>query len=141
MQLWLIYSLLSVLSLAGSEMSQKISLSQKVDISAITNNFFVWTFQGLVGITLAILLGQFSLTMPPTMAWKLIIISFIYFVGGTSFYTSYKGNSPSISIIFGTISVVISSILGAIFLADSYTILKVVGIFLILTAIFFLNYK
>ncbi|MFH2085286.1 MAG: EamA family transporter [bacterium] len=141
MQLWLVYSLLSVLSLAGSEISQKISLTQKVDISAITNNFFVWTFQGIIGLVLALLLGQFSLSLPTTMIWKLVMISFIYFAGGTAFYTSYKGNSPSISIIFGTISVVISSLLGAIFLNDLYTGLKVVGIMLILSAIIFLNYK
>lgn len=141
MQLWLIFSLLSVMALVGSEMSQKISLTQKVDISAITNNFFVWTFQGIVGIIFALLLGQFSLILPTLLIWKLIIISFVYFVGGTFFYTSYKGNSPSISIIFGTISVVISSLLGTIFLHDTYTVPKVVGIILILSAIIFINYK
>lgn len=141
MQLWLVYSLLSVLSLAGSEMSQKISLTQKVNISAITNNFFVWTMQGIVGLVLAALLGQFSLQLPPAILWKLALISFVYFAGGTFFYTSYKGNSPSISIIFGTISVVISSILGTFLLQDSYSALKVLGIILILSAIFSLNYK
>lgn len=122
-------------------MSQKISLTQKVDISAITNNFFVWTLQGIVGIILALSLGQFSLNLPIPLLWKLVIISFIYFAGGTFFYTSYKGNSPSISIIFGTISVAISSLLGTIFLHDVYNIIKVIGIILILSAIIFLNYK
>lgn len=141
MQLWLIFSLLSVLSLAGSEMSQKISLTQKVDISAITNNFFVWTLQGTIGVLLALLLGQFSLSLTTTMLWKLVLVSFVYFAGGTFFYTSYKGNSPSISLIFGTISVVISSILGTLFLHDRYTRAMVIGVVMILSAIIFLNYN
>jgi drug/metabolite transporter (DMT)-like permease len=66
---------------------------------------------------------------------------FVYFAGGTFFYTSYKGNSPSISIIFGTISVVVSSILGTVFLHDTYTAPRVVGIILILSAIAFLNFN
>ncbi|TXH00220.1 MAG: hypothetical protein E6P95_04055 [Candidatus Moraniibacteriota bacterium] len=141
METWLIYSLLSVASLAGSEMSQKISLTQKVDISAITNNFFVWSMQGLIGLLLAFSLGHFSLDLPIGMVWKLISISIVYFAGGTFFYTSYKGNSPSISLIFGTISVLISSILGVIFLNDLYSYKMVVGIVLILAAIIFLNYN
>ncbi len=122
-------------------MSQKISLTQKVDISAITNNFFVWTLQGTIGLILALLLGQFSLDLPVNMLIKLAIISFVYFAGGTLFYTSYKGNSPSISLIFGTISVVISSILGKIFLQDSYSGSMVIGVAMILSAIIFLNYN
>ncbi len=141
MQLWLIYSLLSVLVLAGSEISQKISLTQKVNISAITNNFYVWTLQGSIGLILAIVLGQFTLNIPPLMLVKLLLISFVYFAGGTSFYSSYKGNSPSISIIFGTISVVISSTLGTLILHDKYSLLMIVGVVLILSAIIFLNFN
>lgn len=139
MQIWLIYSLLSVLALAGSEISQKISLTQKVNISAVTNNFFVWTFQGFIGLLLAFTFGQFSLMIPTQLLFKLFIIGVVYFAGGTFFYTSYKGNSPSISIVLGTISIVISSLLGTLLLHDKYTLLTVVGIALILSAIFFLN--
>lgn len=141
METWLIYSLLSVLSLSGSEMSQKVSLTQKVDISAITNNFFVWCIQGMIGLVLAFLFGQFSLYLPIGMIWKLILISIVYFAGGTLFYTSYKGNSPSISLIFGTISVLISGVLGTIFLNDQYSLKLISGIILILSAIIFLNYN
>lgn len=141
MHTWLFYSLLSVAALAGAEMSQKISLTQKVNISAITNNFFVWILQGIIGLALAFLLGQYSLSIPLPMAWKLALISCIYFAGGTAFYTSYKGNSPSISIIFGTISVVFSSLLGTLFLQDHYSVRLVIGIVMILSAIIFLNYN
>ncbi|MEI6690724.1 MAG: EamA family transporter [bacterium] len=139
MQTWLIFSLLSVAALAGSEISQKISLTQKVNISAITNNFFVWTIQATIGILLAIIFGQFSISLPYSILWKLFLIGIVYFAGGTLFYTSYKGNSPSISIVLGTISVVFSSLLGKFFLHDIYTMAMVGGIILILSSIAFIN--
>lgn len=139
MKTWLVFSLLSVAALAGSEISQKISLTSKVNISAITNNFFVWTLQGIIGICLAIIFGQFSLSIPESQLWKLLTIGIVYFAGGTFFYTSYKGNSPSISIVLGTISVVISSLLGTILLHDRYTLSMIMGIVMILSAISFLN--
>lgn len=141
MSLWLIFSLLSVVALAGSEISQKVSLTQKVDISAITNNFYVWTLQGIIGFILAILTGQFNIDISSLNPWKLLIISVVYFAGGTFFYTSYKGNSPSLSLILGTVSVVISSILGNLFLNDGYNTLSIFGIVLILSAILILNFN
>lgn len=140
MELWFIFSLLSILALSGAEISQKLSISGKANISAITNNFVVWTLQGIVGLTLAVMLGQFSFSLNHLSIYKLLIIGVVYFIGGTLFYSSYKGNSPSISIIFGTISVVMSSILGSVFLGDSFNYVHVIGILLILSAIYFLNY-
>ncbi len=141
METWFIFALLSIAVLAGSEISQKISLSQDVNISAITNNFYVWTMQGLVGIVLALILGQFAVTFTPLLILKLIAVGIVYFLGGTFFYTSYKGNSPSISIVLGTISVVISNILGNIFLNDPLSTTKIIGVAFILSAIFFLNFN
>jgi len=139
MQSWFIFSLFSIFVLAGAEISQKVSLSQKVNVSAITNNFYIWTLQGTVGIILAILLGQFSLALDTSSIIKLVLIGFIYFAGGTLYYTSYKGSSASISLILMSISVVISSTLGTILLGDVFTAGKIVGIILILLAIVFLN--
>lgn len=141
MPLWLIFSILSSIVLAGSELSQKISLTQKVNLSAITNNFYVWILQGTIGIILATIFGQFSLEIDNHTIIKLVLIGIIYFIGGTSFYSSYKGNSPSISIILGTISVIFSSLLGTVFLNDKFTLVKVLGISLILSAIIFLNFN
>ena len=139
MQSWFIFSLFSIFVLAGSEISQKISLTQKVSISAITNNFYVWTFQGIVGIILALLLGQFNTNLDSGSLIKLAIIGIIYFAGGSLYYSSYKGSSASISLILMSISVVISSTLGTILLGDVFTAGKIVGIVLILLAIVFLN--
>lgn len=141
MQNWFIFALLSVFVIAGSEISQKVSLTQKVNISAITNNFFVWTLQGFGGIILVILLGQNIPTLTPTSLLKLILVAVVYFLGGTFFYTSYKANSPSISIILGSISIVVSTILGIMIFGESRSIEKLIGIALILFSIIFVNYR
>lgn len=141
MPTWFIYSLLSLFLLAGYEISQKISLTQKVNISAVTNNFYVWMLQGVIGLVLAIVLGQFSLNIDSATILKLGLIGLVYFAGGTLFYTSYKGNSPSISLILGTVSVVFSSAFGIIFLQDSFTVAKIVGVALIMFAILFVNFN
>jgi len=58
---WYFFAILSVFALAGAEFSQKIALSHKANISAVTNNFFVWIFQGIGGIIIAVL-GVFLLS-------------------------------------------------------------------------------
>ncbi|MFC1780347.1 EamA family transporter [Patescibacteria group bacterium] len=141
MQTWFIFALLSVFVIAGSEISQKVSLTQKVNISAITNNFFVWTLQGLGGLILAILFNRFEFSFGSTELVSLIFVAFVYFLGGTFFYTSYKGNSPSISLVLGSISIIISTILGILFFNESTSSIKFLGIFIILLSIFIANYK
>jgi drug/metabolite transporter (DMT)-like permease len=136
---WFVFALLSIFVLAGSEISQKISLTQKVNISAVTNNFFVWTFQGIAGLVLALLFNQIHLDITPTLLLKLLALGIVYFLGGTFFYSSFKGNSPSISVILGSISVVISSTLGIIFFNESTNNFKFLGLALILSSILFLN--
>lgn len=141
MQPWFIFALLSIFAIAGSEISQKVSLTQKVNISAITNNFFVWTLQGIGGVILLLLLSQSFPTLNTSEWVRLAAVAIVYFLGGTFFYTSYKANSPSISIILGSISVVVSTILGILIFNESTSPLKFVGIALILTAIVIVNYQ
>ncbi len=141
MQLWFIYALLSVLVIAGSEISQKISMTQKVNISSITNNFFVWTLQGFGGLILSILFRNFDVNWSIHDLYKLILVAIIYFIGGTYYYNSYKSNSLSISLIILNVSIIISTTLGIIFFKESTYITKFIGIFMILFAIFLVNYK
>lgn len=139
MELWFIFAFLSIFAIAGSELSQKISLTQKANISAITNNFFVWSMQGIGGLILAILLNQTTINLDLFSMLRLGMVALVYFLGGTFFYTSYKANSPSISIILGSVSVVVSTTLGIIFLAESTMPVKFLGIFLILLSIIIIN--
>jgi len=142
MNTWFVFALLSVFALAGSELSQKISLTQKkVEISAITNNFFVWTMQGIGGLILALILGVAHFEVDLTRLLFIFIVAGVYFVGGTLFYTSYKANSPSLSIILGSISIVVSTTLGILFLKESVVAAKLIGIALIFVSIFIANFQ
>lgn len=141
MQPWFFFALLSVFALAGSELSQKISLTQKANISAITNNFFVWTLQGIGGLIIAVILGQFAISLSGGQFIRLALVAIAYFLGGTFFYTSYKGNSPSLSIVLGSVSVIVSTTLGIVIFQEGTSIEKFVGIAFILFAIIIANYQ
>jgi len=141
MPIWFIFALLSIASLVGSELSQKVSMSNKKDISAITNNFFVWTMQGSWGIVLALLLGEFAVPIGIPIYLKLLIIGIVYFIGGTLYYTSYKANSASLSIILGSISVVVSTLLGIVVFGEGTSLVKFLGILGVLLAIGIINYS
>lgn len=138
---WYFWALLSVFALAGAELSQKIAMIQKENISAITNNFFLWLMQGLGGLTLAFFFGEVVLMTGVGNWLKLVVLALTYFLGGTFFYTSYKSNSPSISIILGSVSIIISTMLGIVIFQESTSIAKFVAILLILTSIVWINYK
>lgn len=141
MQIWFIYALLSIITLAVSEISQKVSLTQKANISSITNNFFVWTLQSIGGLILAFIFKNWDIYLDIRNLITLLFVTIAYFLGGTFFYHSYKANSPSISIILGSISIVISTILGICFMNESKEIPKFIGIFLILFSIVYVNYS
>ena len=141
LSMWFVFALLSLISLSGSEICQKISLTQKIKISAVTNNFVVWTLQGVGGLIVALLLGQLHWSLPADKILNLGAVAMAYFLGGTLFYTSYKGNSPSISIILGSVSIVISTTLGIIFLREPVFLIKLLGAGLVLVSIVILNYK
>jgi drug/metabolite transporter (DMT)-like permease len=138
---WFIFALLAVITMAGSEIAQKVALTREIDISAITNNAYIWLIQSLGGIIISLALGQFDMIQDWQNWLRLLILALIYFTGGTAYYTSYKSNSPSVSVILGSISVIISTTLGIIFFEESTHWLKFLGIALILIAILFVNYK
>ncbi len=140
MPVWFIFILLSVVVMAGSEISQKISMIAPENISSETNNFIVWLLQAFFGFIVFLLFSNHDTTFPITMLPKLLILGAIYFWAGTLFYSSYKGSSAGLSTILGTVSVVMSTSLGIIFFHESVNPLKFFGIFLVLFAIVVARY-
>lgn len=138
---WFILALLSIFAITGAELSQKISLTQKVKLSAITNNFFVSILIGAIGIALAFIFKQIPTSLDLEFFVGLIIVGTAYFLGATFYYTSYKSNSASISIILQSISIVVSTILGIIVFNESTGLQKFIGIAIILFAIVYVNYS
>lgn len=141
MSAWFIFALLSVLTLAGSELSQKISMTQKkIELSAQTNNFFVWIFQGMGGLVITFFSNSF-LPIAVSSLWFLALVAIIYFLGGTFYYTSYKTNSPSLSIVLASVSIIVSTTLGVVFLKEPLLVQKLIGVLLICISILIANYK
>lgn len=141
MPLWLIYALASVIVLAGAEISQKISLTSSDDISSETNNFFVWLFQAVISFVIFLIFSHHDFYFPIALLPKLLLLGVIYFWGGTFYYGSFKGSSAGMSSILATISVVVSTILGVIFFHESTSLLKILGVALILLSIFIVKYS
>ncbi|MBP9817631.1 DMT family transporter [Candidatus Shapirobacteria bacterium] len=141
MPLWLIFVLLSVIMMAGAEISQKISLIAPENISSETNNFVVWLIQAFFGFILFFLFSNHNISFPLALLPKLLVLGVIYFWGGTLYYSSYKGSSAGLSTILGTISIVMSTSLGIIFFHESTSLLKFIGILLVFLAIVTVKYS
>lgn len=141
MESWFIFAILSVFTFAGSELSQKISLTQKEDIHPVTNNFYVWLIQGIGGLLLALAFGQIFWGLGGGDWLRLIVVAVVYFWGGTFFYLSFKTNSPSISIILGSSSIIVSTLLGIIFFDESTSFAKFAGILLVIISLIVVNYQ
>lgn len=142
MATWFFFVLCSVTVLACAEIAQKVALTTKENISAEANNFFVWIYQFILAL---IFVAFFTNTgfpqFTPQLVVNLFILGSLYFFAGTLLYTSFKYGSASISITLGTFSIVVSSLLGIIFLQESISVIKVAGIGLIFSAIIFLNIR
>lgn len=142
MKIWLLFAFLSMFTLAGAELSQRAAMTSKKDISAVTNNFFIWSLQGTAGFIVALLtFSSLNLDSLNTAFWsKLVLLAVLYFIGGTLYYTSYKASNISISIILMSLSSLVSSTLGIIFLHESTNWVKYLGVLLIIIAIAAVRY-
>ena len=141
MPLWFIFVLISVFVMAGSEISQKISMNASENISPETNNFIVWLLQAAFGFIIFFLFSNHDISFPLILLPKLLLLGAIYFWAGTLFYGSYKGSSAGLSTVLGTISVVMSTSLGIIFFNESVNPLKFLGIISLLFAIVVAKYS
>ncbi len=142
MQLWFVLAMSAVFVLAISEIFQKVSLTNKINISAEANNFIIWVVQGTLALLFVLITGvNTNINFNLELVVQMIIIGTIYFAGGTLFYTSYKGNSPSISLILQSFSVIITTSLGILFFAESRSDIKFIGIGIIILAILIANYN
>ena len=136
MNTWFLYTIGSIFTLTFAEIAQKISMTKKQDISAEANNFIVWLIQGTFALVFTILIGDLDkISFTTSMIPQFILVGSVYFLGGTIYYSSYKGGSVGINATLVTISTVLSTFLGIIALNESTDIMKFIGMGLILLAI------
>ena len=140
---WFILSLGSIVSLVGAELATQRILTRKESLSSKTIAFLGYSLQALLTLPLLFLL-------PPVERFKIfepgIFVSYCTVVmlgamGVIAYLQSFKVKNISISIIFASLSVVVSTALGIFFFAESVTPIKFIGIGLILLAIFVLNFN
>lgn len=140
MPLWLIFVLISVVVMAASEIAQKITMTAPENISSETSNFFVWLFQSLLGVIVFFLFSNHNTDFSVSLIPRLLLVGSVYFWAGTLYYSSYKGSSAGLSTILGTVSMIMSTTLGIIFLNESVNIFKILGILLVFGAIIFARF-
>lgn len=141
---WFTFSLLSVFALATAELVQQRLLNIKNPFTPRTSAVLTFLFQSLVTIPLILispLRNDLFIIFQPTIITTVLFSACIGSIGMVFYLKSFQVKNISLSSIFVSSSVVISTFLGIIFLNETTYPIKFLGIFLVLLAIVSLNYK
>jgi len=138
---WFVFTLISVIALAAAEiLQQRILNKEKIDEAV--SAFITFFTQAIVAL-LIILLSKdryrlfdvFDTNVMPYMLLGSILATF-----GLMFYMkSFKVKNISISVIFISLSAVVSTVMGILILNETTDIWKYIGIGLVLLSIIILN--
>jgi drug/metabolite transporter (DMT)-like permease len=142
--MWFYLSIASVFALAVAELTQQHLLNKDNGFTARASAVLTFIFQSL--LTLPILaitgqLGQLFSVFHPTLLTRMLFVAFIGSIGMVFYLRSFKVKNISISTIFVSASTIVSTTLGIIFFDESTSLIKFLGILLVLGAIVSLNYK
>src|SRR3989344_5443173 len=141
---WFTFSLISIFFLAAAELTQQHLLNKSKAIperSSVSLTFLVQSIFTLPIIFLSDLKTQFFDIFSLDIFPRLILVTVIGTLGIVYYLRSFKVKNISISTIFISLSVVVSTTLGIIFFNESSNLAKFLGIGLILIAIVSLNIK
>ncbi len=140
---WFTLNIFGVLSVAAAELFQQNILNKEKPISPRTSSVLGYFIQSLIILPFAYLsyrndfFGVFA-------SQRVLLFLAVTILGSfaTVFYLrSFKVENISLSGIFGSLSIVVSTILGIYFFNESVTGMKFLGIGLIIIAIFSLNFR
>ncbi len=142
---WFAFSIISITALAVAELTQQRLLnSEESPIDEGTTTVVTFLIQSLLTLPIIFLLGlntQMASIFQPGV-FPYVLITTILATAGTYFYfKSFKVKNISISTIFISSSMVISTALGIILFSESVYFLKFLGLACILLAIISLNIK
>jgi drug/metabolite transporter (DMT)-like permease len=141
---WFYLSLLSVFALAAAELIQQRLMNLKNALNERTSAVLTFLFQSILAliiILLSPLRDQIFSIFYQEIIFKVLAVAIIASFSMIFYLKSFKVKNISISTIFISCSAIVSSVLGVIFLNESWHALKFLGIFLVLFAIFILNFK
>lgn len=139
---WFILVLLSVLVASIGEIGQKISLTSKIELSSVTANFFLGTGQFILSLLFLVLfVGPKEIVIQEGELILLVISSILSFFFFKFFYTSYKGQSASLSQVIFSLSIVLTTFLGILFFNEDSGPVKFLGVFLIFIGVLIASYS
>jgi drug/metabolite transporter (DMT)-like permease len=142
--MWFYLSLFSVVALATAEISQQYLLNRKNAFSPRTSSVLTSLSSSLIILPVIFLFGfqnQLLAIFEPVLFSKLLVVAFISSIAAIFYFKSFQVKNISISAIFVSFSVIVSTLFGIIFLAESASYLKFFGIALVLASITILNYR
>lgn len=141
---WFSFSLLSITALALAELSQQKILHRQAKFDERTSAVLTVGVQIPLILSLIFLSGQVNAILPALLNKSFVFICFLALIGSFAnifYFKSLNVKNISISTIFISLSVVVSTILGIIVFQESQSLVKFLGIGLVLTAIVALNWK
>lgn len=141
---WFTLSLFSVIALATAELVQQNLLNTKTPFTARTSAVLTFLFQSLLTIPIILFTPLktelFNIFQSNTI-FQVIAVTTIASFGMIFYLKSFQVKNISLSTIFVSLSVIVSTFLGIMLFNESTNLIKFVGIFLVLIAIVSLNYK
>ncbi len=141
---WFIFSLLSVFALASAELTQQHLLNLKNPLSPRASAVLTFLFQSVLMLPVVLfspLKEEVFNIFRPDLIPLVFAVTLIASVGMIFYLKSFQVKNISFSSIFGSCSVLVSTFLGIVFFQESTSVLKFLGILLILLAIVSLNLK
>lgn len=141
---WFTLSILSVFVLAVAELSQQHLLNIKNAFNERASAVLTFAVQSIIAIPFLFffeLTDQIFAIFDPVIFPKVMLVTFTSSIAMVLYLRSFKVKSISISAIFVSFSVVVSTVLGIIFFSESTSYLKFLGIALIMLAIIITRYK
>jgi drug/metabolite transporter (DMT)-like permease len=143
MPTWFILCISSVVALALAELCQQYVLNRNNPLAPRASSVLGYIFQSLLVLPFVLAFHYhdfFSVFSAETLP-RLLAVTIIGSFATVLYLKSFKVQNISLSSIFGSLSVVVSTSLGIYFFGESTSFMKFFGIALILIAIISLNYK
>lgn len=141
---WFYLSLLSVFGLAAAELLQQKLLNDKNAVNERTSAVLTFLVQALFVLPFILfspLHREFFAIFNPAIRFNVIAVTVIGAVAMIFYLKSFRVKNISISAIFVACSTIISTSLGILFFQESTSLLKYLGIALVLLSIISLNIK
>ncbi len=139
---WFHLALISVFALASAELTQQHLLNTAKTVSPKTSGTLTFSVQSILCLFFLLVFNQSSLGQFQVILanWQYpLIVALLVNVAMVWYLKSFQVKNISISTVLLSSSVLVTTALGILFLGETTSILKFLGIFLVLSALVFIN--